>query len=502
MNALLWRLDALLYRRGFGPLLLVLGVVLQGLGLGILAALVMAATSGTASATIINGINGAAIEYVSGGAVISDGSGVSFQGRTWDVPSGRTVRATDTNAQLKIGGNTIGVNAARTMTPTAIGAASALALKALPWAAAGVALWDLWNTVRVHPDEAGGLLKDAGVAPTTTSATCFRSFPAPYPSGAPACYTSAISAFTADAPYRENILDTAETAENWTLGALSCGTGSSPTCTALYSRVSSVNGASLGMGSFTMSYSSVTGSQTSCPASVDPFDSAYSIAAGQPVGVDGKCQTARYYHTPITESQAADWLEATDPPTGVELSDMAQDAIARGQEIEASERTLNGPASVSGTPTTTTTTNPDASTVTTTKTPTTNYTYTTNTVNYTTTTVTVVNNAGDITTTTTTEGEPPESDQCKKNPDSVGCAKLGDPGTDKPAWETRDVLFTPEDLGFGAGSCPASNTWEVGPVTLTWGYEPVCDVAPMIRVALLLMASIGAIGIIFKETSA
>jgi hypothetical protein len=38
-------------------------------------------------------------------------------------------------------------------------------------------------------------------------------------------------------------------------------------------------------------------------------------------------------------------------------------------------------------------------------------------------------------------------------------------------------------------------------VTLDWSYQPACDVAPMIRLALLAIASIGAISIVIRETA-
>jgi hypothetical protein len=252
-------------------------------------------------------------------------------------------------------------------------------------------------------------------------------------------------------------------------------------------------------------YSQRASQVSTCPASVDPLNPAYSIPAGLAPEADGKCRQARYHRVPVSTGEAATILEARAPPAAPDLLSMAQGAIAAGESIEASDRTMSGPTSVAGSPTTSTVTKPDGSTVTTTSTPTTNYSYTGSTVNYSTTVVTVTQTCvspGSCTTETETTGEPPEeTDACKLAPDSLGCTKLGTPPDEAPTWETINVPFEAEDLGF-AGACPASNTWEVFGLTLTWGYEPVCEVAPMIRIALLLMASIAAIGIIFKETSA
>ena len=493
-------------RDAWGVVLVATGELLLGMA-G--AAVWMLLPMGEAQATVINGIYGAEIEYVSGGAIVRDGSGVSFQGRTWDVPSSRTVRATDTGAPLRIGGNNINVNAARTMTPIAIGRASALALKTLPVIGTGIAVWEIWDAVRVNPDGSGELVFDPGTAPVSSTVTLWNatvggttcsgkvSSQAAFDCAVAARYPGNVVISGSPARHRTETGTPGSCVDKPTTGTHSCN----------YSVLRVDTYPDMPAWNTTTNFPTNSGSVgaqapstvTECPASIDASNPAYSLPAGLPVGPDGKCRTARYNHTPIAPNAAADLLEATAPPTGEQLKDMAQDAIARGQSIEASERQLSGPTSVPGTPTTTTTNNPGGTTTTTTKTPTTNYTYNNNTVNYTTTTVTVTNNAGDVT--TTTEGTTPqESEACKTAPDSLGCSKMGTPGTEAPAWQTRDVVFAPEDLGF-EGSCPAPESWAVFGMTLTWGYEPVCDVAPFIRFALLAFAGIGAISIVIRETN-
>ena len=455
-------------------------------------ALALVLLAGSAEATVINGTNGAAIEYVSGGAVISDGSGVTFQGRNWTTPSGRTTMATDTNGAARIGGNTINLNAARTMTPIAVQRAGAALLRGLPVVGTGIAMWDIFNAARVQPDGSGGLIQDAGADPVTGPPTNV------YRTGG----TTTIYNYS-DSPTQGgscSLFNTANGRNGYhNLGStnlcMTCAPGivlnGSGTCT---------SGTVL---SSTIFLISTTGGSTTCPASIDPLDPAYNVPAGEPLGPDGKCKRARYYWSSTTPTAAADLLEARRPPTAAELRQAAQDAIDGGEEIEASDRTMSGPASVTGSPTTTTTVPAGGgATTTTTRTPTTNYTFTGDTITYNTTTVTVTNVGGAVTTTTEVEGAPEESDACKENPDLVGCMKHGDPGATDPTWSTVNVPWEAEDLGFGSGECPADNEWSVFGLALNWGYQPVCDVAPMIRIALLLMASIAAISIVFKETSA
>ena len=106
--------------------------------------------------------------------------------------------------------------------------------------------------------------------------------------------------------------------------------------------------------------------------------------------------------------------------------------------------------------------------------------------------VTVTNTTtGDVISQSGTVAEP-TPDDCKSNPESVGCAKLGTPGTDAPVWKEKTVVFEPEDLG-GLSGCPAPEDW-VLPMSgfhLAWSYQPACDVAPIIRAGILLLTALG-----------
>lgn len=449
---------------------------------------------------MINGTNGASIEYVSGGAIVRDGSGMTFQGRTWDVPSARTVRATDTGGKLLLGGAELsGVSAARTMTPLAIKTASAAALKALPVVSTGVALWDIWDAIRVGPDGSGGLVSDPGVSQVTEVASQWRKA-----SGNPD-YTNG--------PWRGN---PAAACEDWaqTLRAVPsgnmCGVAySSVTVTSCPGPKSAfavgmrvvhtqvLNGTcntNAGTTDLTRSISYQSANLTQCPASIDPLDPAQSIPAGAPLGPDGKCRQARYQWQRITAEAAAAKFEAGAPAPDATLKQLAEDAVQRGQGIEASERQLSGPASATGTPTTTTTTQ-GTSTTTTTKTPAYSYTYTANTITYNTTITTVVNTDG-TTTSTTTENAPPEdSEQCKKTPDAAGCAKLGEPTDGTVPKESKPITYAP--VSMASGSCPAAVPFTAFGVTRNLVFTPLCDAAATWVRGVVLVLGVALAGFVF-----
>jgi hypothetical protein len=161
---------------------------------------------------------------------------------------------------------------------------------------------------------------------------------------------------------------------------------------------------------------SVNGTMTSCPASTDPSNPAYSVPAGQPVGPDGKCPTARYNHVPSSETDAAAKMVAYPPGTGLDVQyrDALKLAIESGDQVVPSKLSSSGPSSQTGTPTSTTKTDATGTTTTTT-TPTYNYTYAGDKVSYTTTNVTQTCVGASAcspatATSTTTEGAKPAAD--------------------------------------------------------------------------------------------
>lgn len=205
----------------------------------------------------------------------------------------------------------------------------------------------------------------------------------------------------------------------------------------------------------TLSYR--TAQITQCPASIDALNPAYSIPAGQPVGPDGKCKTARYNHVPIGVTAAGEKF-AMYPPTNPSA---VADAALKGGEIitpSAWEGTI-GPASQVG-PSESTTETSSTGTKATTKTPTYTYNYGGDTITYNQSWTTVTNNNGDITTTVTnpppvqsTEQDP--TNPCTQNPEAAGCQKLDVPTGDNLPTKTIQASALP-DSGWGSdnGTCP------------------------------------------------
>jgi hypothetical protein len=128
-------------------------------------------------------------------------------------------------------------------------------------------------------------------------------------------------------------------------------------------------------------------------------------------------------------------------------------------------------------------------------------TYGGDTVSYTTNNTSNTTNNSNSQTSTTTTNE--QKDPCVANPDRAGCVPLGTPPTDKPTWTEKPMIFTPEDIGF-AGSCPAPFTYTTtgaiqAPLVASW--QPLCDVAPLVRLALLALASFSALFFITKQVA-
>lgn len=164
---------------------------------------------------------------------------------------------------------------------------------------------------------------------------------------------------------------------------------------------------------------------TQCPASIDALNPANSIAAGGPVGYDGKCRTGRYTD-PKSETQAGDILIANGDKTKAVAA--ATSLLDRGVDLAPRTDTpvASGPSSVPQ-PATTTTSSGPSGTTTGSSTPTSitiyngpNYTWNDSTV------VTTTNGGG--TTTTTTNAPPPATVETCGLPGKPPC-KIDESGT-------------------------------------------------------------------------
>lgn len=385
-----------------------------------------------------------------------------------------TVRGPAGDLPLRVG---------KSVSNAAIGMAAAkAAAKALPTVAVGVALWDIWDNLRVRPDGAGGLVTDAGQEPEEVTTVECQTMVGQGTGNPSLAKNSANSPLAACEPLKAQVptnWNTGSAGPAYPVGEMQCSQATSGSCTQLFFVPF------LGNQSITFSFGPKVIRR--CPAVVDFSNPAYSVPGG-PTGFDGKCPTGRY-DRPLPFQQAADRFAAQPP---ADPSSVARDAINRGEEIVASPAGIEGPASQTGTPTSTTTTNPDGTTRTETKTPSYSYTYSPSSVTYNTTVTTVINNAGNITTTTTTTDNTPKQDpedQCVKNPDTLGCAKFGEapegevPKTEKP------ITYAP--VPFAGGSCPASVPWSAFGRSYAFEFTPLCDAASTwVRGVVLLVATV------------
>lgn len=105
--------------------------------------------------------------------------------------------------------------------------------------------------------------------------------------------------------------------------------------------------------------------------------------------------------------------------------------------------------------------------------------------------------SGSCTTTTVTNNGSSDTVQCDKYPDSLGCAKLGDPGSPVQV-ETKDKpdVMTPMDIG-GAAGCPAplSASFMGRPVEIS--YDSVCQFANGIHFVILAVSWVVAGWVMF-----
>lgn len=360
--------------------------------------------------------------------------------------------------------------------------------------AAGMLLYDLYDNLRVRADGQGGLVWDPGVDPTQQMALQFASDP-----GA--------SMWAPEASSVE---------QEWRSYSMSqCANGGYSNCQVQCGvTIAPVPGGAAGEVTCSGRSGVFQGVAYNFPNTKYPIYSRQGLApaacptvGGQavPIGIDGKCPSGQFGE-PITWEQAADRAVEFNTPAPEDLAEIVSQALdqgpmeipAGGLEIEEVTSPVVGPS--------TTTTSSDGSTVQEavkwdwSRDPLRKDEGTWNEKKTTTTT----DPQGNTTTTeTTTEGETAEDqdEACAQNPDRVGCAELGEPPTDQPEWQTVNVEYSPDDLGFGSG-CPGQQSWVVFGMTLTWGYQPICDVAPFIRFALIAFAVLGAMGIVVREASA
>lgn len=398
------------------------------------------------------------------------------------------VDVTDGRA-AKVGGGSAAMSLKRTVPWGNLGRAVA---KAIPLAGTAVAVYEIAEAIRCRGDGAG-LECDEGTDPTVSTSTVWH----PVYNGSSLLSTTGYRATQAEAWAAG--LSWYETAGGCT-SAFTCTMVVCPTGPAAHP----MTGTGCGVVKKTHNASGSTSYSAAFElgSSVSPPISSCADLGGESVSlsIDGKCATGVY--TPSSVEATGAKVEAHgDKSKAVAL---ATGAMTRGVDLQPhvgapQPGTLTGPGTVPG-PSGTVTTTPGGGGSPATTTINTDYdvTYVNNTWNYT--TITTTTHPDGSETVEEQEPAPEEVSHCEENPGTVGCMEVGDPPTNEPTWQNREVLFVPEDLGF-AGECPAPVSWSVFGLSLNWEYTAICDVAPMIRVALLLMASIAAVSIVIKETA-
>ena len=198
-------------------------------------------------------------------------------------------------------------------------------------------------------------------------------------------------------------------------------------------------------------------------------------------------------YLPSTEQAFIDSIAlASGWPTSDNFPKAVVQAIEEGELIDGPV-TATGPATSQGSKTTTT----DSSGNVTERQTVYNYTYNGDTITYNTTTVTTVNNV--VQSTEVKENEKPQ-DECEGK-QTAGCADLDTPDGEIPK-TNKNVTFTPANLGFGGGVCPADKFITVHhmaqPVKV-FNWQDTCGkLQTYARPVILTLATFVALMIVFS----
>ncbi len=113
----------------------------------------------------------------------------------------------------------------------------------------------------------------------------------------------------------------------------------------------------------------------------------------------------------------------------------------------------------------------------------------------------------DIPTDTPTTSTPPTTvppieipDTCEQNPDSLGCAKLGEGEVPELILPSSDNNFSwsPSQFLPNSAACPADKTFKVAGHSFSIGYDNICNFLAMIRPAVIAACMIIAAVMIFN----
>lgn len=210
-------------------------------------------------------------------------------------------------------------------------------------------------------------------------------------------------------------------------------------------------------------------------------------------------------YVPATQQELEDAIASESGwPSGSKIGEAIREAIEQGETLPVpAPSEVTGPTSVPGPSVTTEKVTRDSSgnptgTTNVTNNTTYNVTYNTNTVTVTTVTTTTQTNPDGTTETTTDEEQEEEPrDECEQKPDSIACAELDTPEGEVPK-EAKTITYAPEEMGLGAGTCPADLTMSVmshgGQSMKVWDWAQTCNkITTYVRPLVLALASITAL---------
>lgn len=352
--------------------------------------------------------------------------------------------------------------------------ALALGSRALPWLSVGMGIYDWYNQagLTVNPDGEVGEL--AGAQQPVSGYSYYAggsSASLAWGQFADSSSVSAVIVAKTRESWGSNFEQTYSQLPAYNVNG-GCGLGKGCFC----NKNLTTNAVSCGYGTaWTVSRQVLT--QTACAL----------VSTGQIQGnaTGGLCPNGAFQ--PVSQADAASRLNNA-PITADVLKRALEEVLKAGGSLQdTGTHSVIGPSSVPGETKTKTTTAANGTTQVTTVTNNYNYSYAGNTITITTTEV--IQNPDGSTETTTSDTPDP---LCADNPTSLACIKLGDVPTDQPAWETKTIAYQADSLGLPA-ACPAPWTGQLRGWTLSFSYQPACDVAPQVRLAILALTTLGAL---------
>lgn len=350
-------------------------------------------------------------------------------------------------------------------------AAVALGGRVLPWLAVGKGLYDWYRAANLNPDESSpsGFSEDVGGSSAVAGYWAFNSNPAQrFGTSSAACDFALSEWVKAYSTGTNVIVSQANSVTVVNSNRVNCPT------TVTYKASPTATVTSTAQNTYTINRTLGGGL---CA------DNATQLVSAD--GIGGVCPGP--VKTPLTDIQLAERLNNANVSSAA-LSKALEEILKAGGAIQdTGTHSVIGPSSVPGETKTKTTTAANGTTQVTTVTNNYNYNYAGNTITITTTEL--VQNADGSTEETTSDTPDP---LCAQNPNSLACIKLGDVPTDQPGWETKTIAYQADSLGLPA-ACPAPWTGQLRGWTLSFSYQPACDVAPQVRLAILALTTLAAL---------